>query len=76
MVREDLQHLMMHYSNSTAVLHLEGRPVYFMYNSYKIPAQEWAQLLTPKGNTSVRGSELDGEMTEHGVDRAEQITRP
>lgn len=60
-MREDLHHLMALYSNSTALFRLGGRPVYFMYDSYRIPAEDWAQVLTPEGSSTVRGTELDGE---------------
>lgn len=59
-VREDLQHLMDQYGSSPALLRIAGRPVYYMYDSYRIPADAWAKLLTPHGDLTVRGTDLDG----------------
>ncbi|GBF95021.1 hypothetical protein Rsub_07522 [Raphidocelis subcapitata] len=61
-VREDLADLTGRFGRSGALLRLEpgGRPVYFVYDSYRIPAAEWAELLTPGGASTVRGTDLDG----------------
>lgn len=59
-MRADLQHLMAKYSKSDALMRVGGKPVYFVYDSYHIPAAEWATLLMPDGNETVRGTELDG----------------
>lgn len=60
-VHADLQHLMEQYGSSPALLRIDGRPVYYMYDSYRIPADAWAKLLTPGGELTVRGTHLDGE---------------
>jgi hypothetical protein len=60
-VREDLQHLASKYGSSAALLRLGGRPVFFVYDHYHIPADAWASLLRPGGGASVRGTQLDGE---------------
>jgi glycoprotein endo-alpha-1,2-mannosidase len=49
------------YGSSPALLRIDGRPVYYMYDSYRIPADAWAKLLTPGGELTVRGTHLDGE---------------
>jgi hypothetical protein len=59
-VAEDLRHLMDKYGSSPALLRIRGLPVYFMYDSYRIPADAWAKLLLPNGEISVRGTPLDG----------------
>lgn len=59
-VAEDLRHLMDKYGRSPALLRIRGLPVYFMYDSYRIPADAWAKLLLPNGEISVRGTPLDG----------------
>lgn len=66
-VREDLQHLMDQYGSSPALLRIAGRPVYYMYDSYRIPADAWAKLLTPHDDLTVRGTDLDGEWWGRGV---------
>jgi hypothetical protein len=57
------------YGSSPALLRIDGRPVYYMYDSYRIPADAWAKLLTPDGELTVRGTHLDGEdqMTDRGI---------
>mmetsp|Transcript_24147 Transcript_24147/g.75781 ORF Transcript_24147/g.75781 Transcript_24147/m.75781 type:complete len:401 (+) Transcript_24147:1161-2363(+) len=59
-VREDLAYLMERYGESKALYRVEGRPVYYVYDSYHIPSSEWARLLTPGGSSSVRGTSIDG----------------
>ncbi len=36
-----------------------NRPVFFLYDSYRTPAQEWANLLTPEGRQTIRGTPAD-----------------
>lgn len=36
-----------------------GRPVVYVYDSYLTPAQEWARLLRPEGDLSIRGTPAD-----------------
>lgn len=59
-VRADLQHLMSQHNASQGLMRLGGRPVYFVYDSYRLPAAQWARLLGKGGDVSVRGTELDG----------------
>jgi glycoprotein endo-alpha-1,2-mannosidase len=35
------------------------RPVFFVYDSYKTPAKEWAEVLGPAGTNSLRGTRFD-----------------
>ncbi|KAI8469156.1 MAG: hypothetical protein J3K34DRAFT_424530 [Monoraphidium minutum] len=58
-VREDVADLSRRFGASPALLRVGGRPVYYLYDSYRIPAAEWAALLTPEGDATVRGTELD-----------------
>ncbi len=36
-----------------------NRPVFFVYDSYLTPAKEWAEVLTPAGASTVRGTSND-----------------
>ena len=36
-----------------------GRPLVFVYDSYLSPPEEWARLLTPDGDLTIRGTALD-----------------
>jgi hypothetical protein len=58
--REDLEHLVQTLGNSSALLRVEGRPVYYLYDSYRVSAQDWAALFDPQGASTVRGTPLDG----------------
>ena len=35
-------------------------PMYYIYDSYNIPPERWAQIFQPNGATTVRNTELDG----------------
>ncbi|KAF6255048.1 hypothetical protein COO60DRAFT_1641836 [Scenedesmus sp. NREL 46B-D3] len=48
------------HNTSQGLMRVAGRPVYFVYDSYRLPASEWARLLGKHGDITVRGSELDG----------------
>jgi hypothetical protein len=65
--REDLEHLMKTLGNSSALLRVEGRPVYYVYDSYRVSAQDWAALFDPQGASTVRGTALDGECEHLGT---------
>jgi glycoprotein endo-alpha-1,2-mannosidase len=40
----------------------DGRPLFFVYDSYLTPMEEWARLLHPDGDLTIRGSEFDATM--------------
>jgi len=39
-----------------------GRPLFFVYDSYVIPAQEWAEVLGKSGAHSIRGTPADADV--------------
>ena len=43
-----------------------NRPWYYVYASYHTPADEWARLLTPGGDLSVRGTARAGRTAPAG----------
>eukprot|EP00775_Hariotina_reticulata_P013015 gene13015-13144_t len=59
-VRADVEYLMSRFNTSKALLRHEGRPVYFVYDSYQIPPADWSNMLAPQGQVTVRGTDLDG----------------
>jgi hypothetical protein len=59
-VRADIVYLMSRFNSSKALLRQDGRPVYFVYDSYRIAPADWAHLLTPQGQATVRGTDWDG----------------
>jgi len=60
--REAIVYIMNTYGNHPAFhrgKELGGRPVFFVYDSYKTPAAEWAQVLGPDGTNTLRGTRFD-----------------
>lgn len=39
-----------------------GRPLFFVYDSYQIPATDWARLLRTGGDLSLRGTAFDADV--------------
>lgn len=61
-IRENIRTLTDAYGSHPAFYRLKGRPCFFIYDSYLIPAEEWATLLQPDGAITIRGTELDAAM--------------
>ncbi len=53
-------YLMGQYHRSPALLKLQGKPVYYVYDSYRISPLDWAQMLCPNGTHTIRGTDYDG----------------
>lgn len=76
-VRADLEHLADRYG-AHAGLHrgADGRPVFFVYDSYHLGPAAWKRVLQPGGDLSVRGGTADGTFlglwleAGHGADLA------
>ena len=63
--REALRYLIENYGDHPACHRpatTGGRPVIYVYDSYLTPAEDWARLLTPGGEITVRGTDLDAVM--------------
>ena len=58
-VRDDLRQLTAAYGSHPAFFRIDGKPCYFIYDSYLTPAAEWAEVLQPDGRHSVRGTADD-----------------
>jgi len=60
--REDLEYLSQQYGQHPA-WHREAQfgnlPLYYLYDSYHIPVSEWARLLQPSGDLTVRDTTQD-----------------
>jgi glycoprotein endo-alpha-1,2-mannosidase len=60
-VRADIEHLSSLYGDSPAWLRVDGRRVYYVYDSYHIHSSEWSRVLKPQGDSTVRGdAAVDG----------------
>ncbi|XP_068086157.1 glycoprotein endo-alpha-1,2-mannosidase-like [Anabrus simplex] len=61
---EHLRSLINQYGSHPALYRMQKRgqelPVFYVYDSYLTPASAWKELLSAKGNLSVRGTQLDG----------------
>ena len=58
-VREDLEYLRERYFAHPGLHRWRGRPVLYVYDSYHIAPAEWARVLAPGGDLSVRGAPAD-----------------
>jgi glycoprotein endo-alpha-1,2-mannosidase len=64
-VRENLKYLIDTYGDSPAFYRsreLGNRPLVYLYDSYLIPAQEWATILAPDRPDTIRGTAYDAAM--------------
>ena len=66
-IRADLEYIHRSYGHYPSLYRLPGpresrvpRPVFYVYDSYHIPGDQWRELLTPQGSITVRDSPLDG----------------
>lgn len=58
-LRDQLSYLVKTYSKHPAFYKKDGKPLYYVYDSYKIAPEEWARLLSRDGDKTVRNTELD-----------------
>lgn len=57
--KDQISYLVKTYSSHHAFYKKDGKPLYYVYDSYKISPQEWAKLLSKNGESTVRNTELD-----------------
>ncbi|MBX3179609.1 MAG: alpha-mannosidase [Candidatus Hydrogenedentes bacterium] len=60
--RKALVHLLDRWGNHPALYRNANhgnRPLVYLYDSYKTPASEWARVLTPQGDLTIRGTAYD-----------------
>ena len=58
-VRENLKSLIAQFGQHPALYRMNKKPCFFIYDSYLLPAEEWATLLQPNGSITIRGTALD-----------------
>lgn len=58
-LRDQLSYLVKTYSQHPAFYKKDGKPMYYVYDSYKIAPEEWSKLLSENGEKTVRNTELD-----------------
>ncbi len=59
-VKEDLLYIIGKVGDHPALLRIGGLPLYYVYDSYHISANNWARLLLPDGDLTLRGGPADG----------------
>lgn len=57
-----LEYINQQYGSHPAYYQFNGKPMFYVYDSYRLPASEWAILLKPEGGKSIRGTQLDANM--------------
>jgi glycoprotein endo-alpha-1,2-mannosidase len=62
-VREDVEYVFRQYGEHPALYRDgSGRPLFYLYDSYQVTPGEWARLLQPSGDISIRGTSIDATM--------------
>ena len=57
--REAIVYLIDRFGDHPGLYHYEGRPMFYVYDSYLTPPEEWATVLAPDGEHTIRGTEYD-----------------
>ncbi|MDR3217701.1 MAG: alpha-mannosidase [Dysgonamonadaceae bacterium] len=70
--RENMVNIIDRYENHPAFYRLNGKPLFFIYDSYLTKAEEWASLLRPEGKISVRNTLYDAIMIGLWVKKGEE----
>ena len=60
--RDNIVKIIDEYGDHPAFYRLNEKPVFFIYDSYLTDAQEWATLLQPEGEISIRNTSYDAVM--------------
>ncbi len=71
-VRENIKNMLAQFGQHPALYRMNGKPCFFIYDSYLISAAEWAELLQPDGNMTIRGTELDAVVIGLWVKKGEE----
>lgn len=70
--KENIKSIIDQYGNHPALYKSEGKPMFFVYDSYITKAEEWATLLQPEGKISIRNSPYDAIMIGLWVKKGEE----
>ncbi|WP_228401680.1 glycoside hydrolase family 99 protein [Chryseobacterium sp. PMSZPI] len=57
--KDQISYLINTYSKHPAFYKKEGKPLFYVYDSYKISPEEWAKILSENGEKTIRNTELD-----------------
>ncbi len=70
--RQNIQTIVNTYGKHPAFYRINDKPLFFIYDSYLTPAQEWATLLQPSGNITIRNTPYDAVMIGLWVKKGEE----
>jgi glycoprotein endo-alpha-1,2-mannosidase len=70
-MRKNLQYIVNQYGNHSAFYRwpASNLPLYYIYDSYKVPDAAWTSLLSATGSGTIRGTSLDGVFIGLAVER-------
>ena len=58
--KKHLEYIVENYAEHPAFYKLNGKPFYYLYNSYKLNYQKWQSILNPDSSSTIRNTPLDG----------------
>lgn len=58
-LKENMKKLIDKYGSHPAFYKVNGKPMFFIYDSYNIEPEEWAKLLSPSGAITIRNTTYD-----------------
>jgi len=58
--RGHLEYISVNYAQHPALYKVNGKPMYYLYNSFKLKYEEWQSMLNPDSLSSIRKTPLDG----------------
>lgn len=61
-VRGNIVELTKQFGSHPAFYRMDGKPCFFIYDSYLIPASDWARVCTPEGDLTIRGTKDDAKL--------------
>lgn len=72
MTRQNIQKIIDTYGKHPAYYKMNGKPLFFVYDSYLTPANEWATLLNKSGEITIRNTPYDAVMVGLWVKQGEE----
>jgi glycoprotein endo-alpha-1,2-mannosidase len=70
--RRNIQSIIDSYGKHPAFYRINGKPLFFIYDSYLTPAKEWETLLCPEGSITIRNTPYDSIMIGLWVKKGEE----
>lgn len=62
MVVKMMNYIIKNYAKHSAFYRYEGKPLFYIYDSYHISKYDWASILRPEGLNTIRGTEIDSHV--------------